>query len=152
MVFDLSEFRDLGKCSMGTLLDKFDTEKDKIYVMCAYDSEFGGKYIEVKIKNIDDLFIFLWGLPGMAARDENGHSWFFGPITEPWWKSEFKERHDRFVEYLDRHKEGKTYSKKVLQAITDAKDIVSWIEGRWSELELEMKEIEEKIKSCNNEE
>ena len=31
MIFTLDSFNDLGRCSFGTLKEKFDTEKDIIY-------------------------------------------------------------------------------------------------------------------------
>ena len=59
MIFTLKHYNDLGRCSFGTLRDTVDTEKDEIYL--------GDKKVE--IKNIEDLFPFLWQSPGCWTRN-----------------------------------------------------------------------------------
>ena len=56
MKFTLNSYRDLGRCSYGTLRDSFDTEKDVIHL----------KGERVIIESIEDLFPFLWQTPGCA--------------------------------------------------------------------------------------
>lgn len=53
MVFDLRSFNDLGKCSFGTMLSYFDTEKDEIYL----------NDDKIEITKIEDLFPYLWAIP-----------------------------------------------------------------------------------------
>ena len=57
MKVSLKGYSDLGKCAYATLLDEFDSEKDEI--------RLNGKTVE--IKTIDDLFPFLWNIPGIAS-------------------------------------------------------------------------------------
>ena len=59
MIFTLKHYNDLGRCSFGTLRETVDTEKDEIYL--------GDKKVE--IKNIEDLFPFLWQSPGCWTRN-----------------------------------------------------------------------------------
>ena len=59
MIFSLKHYNDLGRCSFGTLRETVDTEKDEIYL--------GDKKVE--IKNIEDLFPFLWQSPGCWTRN-----------------------------------------------------------------------------------
>lgn len=58
MIYSLKNYRDLGRCSLGTLRDAWDTEKDEIYL--------DGKKVE--INRIEDLFPFLWQPAGSWTR------------------------------------------------------------------------------------
>jgi hypothetical protein len=103
MKFTLKAYRDLGRCSMGTLLDEFDTEKDKV-IEC-------GK--EVPIRSVEDLFPYLWQSPGIACHSDGKH------VSELWckgthWHLDFD---DRIPAY---EKEIKRLEKKVDKA-TDPK-------------------------------
>lgn len=71
MKFTLNAYNDLGRCSMGTLLDEFDTEQYKILL----DNK------EVEINRVEDLFPFLWQSPGCYVRREGkqvSHFWSTG--------------------------------------------------------------------------
>lgn len=70
MVFDLKLFSDLGKYSFGTILEKFDTERDTIYL----NNE------KIEITKIEDLFPFLW-----AISDCSSNNVYHFSDTEPWW-------------------------------------------------------------------
>lgn len=74
MIFKLDGYNDLGKCAYATLLDEFDTEKNKILL----------RGNEVKISKVEDLFPYLWNIAGCEVRHENLTTAFF---FEPgyWW-------------------------------------------------------------------
>lgn len=59
MIYSLKNYRDLGRCSLGTLREVWDTEKDEIYL--------DGKKVE--INRIEDLFPFLWQPAGSWCRN-----------------------------------------------------------------------------------
>lgn len=76
MKFSLKGYNDLGKCAYATLMDEFDTEKDEILLM--------GKKVE--IKTIEDLFPYLWNIPGVEYHDNTkciSVASFCSPGT--WW-------------------------------------------------------------------
>lgn len=82
MKVSLKSFSDLGKCAYATLMDEFDSEKDEI--------RLDGKKVE--INTIDDLFQFLWNIPGIASRDNVKHtsvSDFYS--TGTWWEHRYGE-------------------------------------------------------------
>lgn len=62
MIITLKAFRDLGRCSYGTLKETFDTERDVIY----YNDE------KVEVTCVEDLFPFLWQAPGVAGHTPEG--------------------------------------------------------------------------------
>ena len=64
MKVSLKGYSDLGKCAYATLMDEFDSEKDEI--------RLDGKKVE--INTIDDLFQFLWNIPGIASHDNVKHT------------------------------------------------------------------------------
>lgn len=63
MIFTFEHYNDLGRCSYATLKESFDSEKDEIYL----------NEQKVEIKEIQDLFPFLWQSPGIAFHS-NGKS------------------------------------------------------------------------------
>lgn len=80
MKFSLKKYSDLGKCAYATLMDEFDTEKNVIMLK--------GKKVE--IKSLDDLFPFLWNIPGTAIHDNVKHtsvSEFSSKGT--WWENRY---------------------------------------------------------------
>ena len=82
MKFSLKSYNDLGKCAYATLMDEFDSEKDEI--------RLDGKKVE--INTIDDLFQFLWNIPGIASHDNVKHtsvSEFYS--TGTWWEHRYGE-------------------------------------------------------------
>lgn len=78
MIFTFEHYSDLGRCSYATLKESFDTEKDEIYL----------NEQKVEIKEIQDLFPFLWQNPGMSFTT-NGvtKAYFFS--TEPHWHQDY---------------------------------------------------------------
>ena len=96
MIFTLNAYRDLGRCSYGTLKETFDTEKDKII--------FKGKQVE--INKIEDLFPFLWQSPGCAYHDNVEHksvSSFYSEGTH--WHHDFDDsivRNDKEIAKLEK--------------------------------------------------
>ena len=82
MKVSLKSYNDLGKCAYATLMDEFDSEKDEI--------RLDGKKVE--INTIDDLFQFLWNIPGIASHDNVKHtsvSDFYS--TGTWWEHRYGE-------------------------------------------------------------
>ena len=59
MIFTLKAYRDLGRCSYGTLRDTFNTDKDSIYL----------NDYKIEVTKIEDLFPFLWQSPGSSGRN-----------------------------------------------------------------------------------
>lgn len=104
MKFTLKSYNDLGRCSMGTLLDEFDTEK--------YTIRDNGKV--VKIKSVEDLFPYLWQSAGISGHCDGKHfAEFFGKGTH--WHWDFDRR---IVEY---EKEIKRLEKKVYNESSPSK-------------------------------
>lgn len=62
MIITLKAFRDLGRCSYGTLKETFDTERDVIY--CNDE--------KVEVTCVEDLFPFLWQAPGVSGHTPEG--------------------------------------------------------------------------------
>jgi len=88
MKFDLRAYRDLGKCSTGTLLDFWDTDKDKIFL--------SGK--EVEIKKVEDLFPFLWRSAGCSTGSNDGfQQYFFETPIGYWWDRYEEDRIQRIA-------------------------------------------------------
>ena len=82
MKFSLKSYTDCGKCSYATLMDEFDTEKDEI--------RLGGKKVE--INTLEDLFPFLWNIPGVRVRDNvSGKSVADFGSTGTWWDHRYGE-------------------------------------------------------------
>ena len=78
MIFTLKSFRDLGRCSYGTLKETFDTEKDVIY-------DFNTK---VEITCVEDLFPYLWQAPGISGHTpKDSYAHFNGANTH--WHEDF---------------------------------------------------------------
>ena len=75
MIFTLSAYNDLGKCSMGTNIDVFDTDKMKIF----YNDK------PVEINKVEDLFPFLWNIPGASTKHEDEHTFYFYDKGYWWW-------------------------------------------------------------------
>lgn len=87
MIFSLKRFNDCGKCSYGTLRETFDTEKDLIFL----------EEKKIEIKSLEDLFKFLWRIPGISYRDkESGKSaaHFYGK-HDAWWKDYYEGFYDK---------------------------------------------------------
>ena len=71
MKFTLKAYRDLGRCSFGTLRESFDTDTEVIFL--------DGK--EITISKIEDLFPFLWQHPGCYSGADGktvSHFWSTG--------------------------------------------------------------------------
>lgn len=102
MKFKLDGYNDCGKCSMGSLMDDYDTEKNHIFV----DRE------EVKIEKVEDLFPYLWDIAGISTSSPEGRNWFFiEPM--PWWESEYGNR------IVSNKKEIAKYEKKLKNPKSD---------------------------------
>lgn len=74
MIITLKAFRDLGRCSYGTLKETFDTERDVIY----YNNE------KVEVTCVEDLFPFLWQAPGVACHTPEGTTAHFHRTGAHW--------------------------------------------------------------------
>jgi hypothetical protein len=105
MVFTLTNYRDLGRCSYGTLMDCFDTDLHTII-------DNGER---VKIEKIEDLFPYLWQSPGIACHSEGkSTAEFHGSGTH--WHWDFDEsikKHEKDIEKLRKKIAKDPGSKKV---------------------------------------
>lgn len=111
MIITLKAFRDLGRCSYGTLKETFDTERDIIY----YNDE------KVEVTCVEDLFPFLWQAPGVVGHTPEGSfAHFHGTGTH--WDFDFnpsiarckwdeRKLEKRISKEKNLKKEGKLYEK-----------------------------------------
>ena len=91
MIITLKAFRDLGRCSYGTLREVFDTEKDVIY-----DND---KKVEVTC--VEDLFPYLWQSAGISGHTPKGpFAYFHGGGTH--WHSDFDSSVARYAIDLEK--------------------------------------------------
>ena len=104
MKFTLKAYSDLGRCSMGTLLDEFDTDTYKILDR--------GK--EVTIRSVEDLFPYLWQTPGVAFHSKGKHvADFCGTGTH--WHHDFDDsilEYERDIRKLEKKVDKATDPKK----------------------------------------
>lgn len=101
MKFTLKAYHDLGRCSYGTLMDEFDTEKDEIY-----DNDK-----KVKVRTVEDLFPYLWQSAGVAVHNNGkSKSYFHGAGTH--WHWDFDES------IKDHEKDAIKFEKKARTAPT----------------------------------
>ncbi len=75
MKITLKSYSDLGRCSLGTLLEVFDTDTFDLY---DYDKP-------VKVRSVEDLFPYLWRNAGVSGH-ANGRlfAYFYGTDTTHW--------------------------------------------------------------------
>ena len=89
MIFTLKAYSDLGRCSYGTCMDEFDTDKNTIF-----DNDK-----EVKINSIEDLFPYLWQHPGIFVHSEGKDvAYFGGPGTH--WHNDFDDSIKRYEKHI----------------------------------------------------
>lgn len=74
MIFTLNSYRDLGRCSYGTLRNQFDTEKDEIYL----------NDYKIEVEKIEDLFPFLWQSEGVGGYSDGKSFAYFSDMTTHW--------------------------------------------------------------------
>ena len=141
----LSSFSDLGKCSYATLMDEFDSEKDIIRLR--------GKKVE--INTLDDLFQFLWNIPGVASHDNVKHtsiSDFYS--TGTWWEHRYGEsikEHENEIIKLEKRiaKAVDSRKPKLQQALDSEKNSIESLKRIINTLDNEMKERKEMIRHEN---
>ena len=145
MKVSLKGYSDLGKCAYATPMDEFDSEK--------YEIRLDGKKVE--INTIDDLFQFLWNIPGIASHDNVKHtsvSDFYS--TGTWWehlygesiengKQEISELEKRLKRAADSRK------PKILQQIESEREHIESLERIIKRLDEEMEERKEAIRHDN---
>lgn len=100
MIFNLKSFNDLGKCSMGTMLEEFDTEKNHIYITIKEIesfSELSDSFVEVKIRSAGDLCKFLWCNPYLSTGNSDGEMvYHFSSKPTEWWHNEWHELIEKY--------------------------------------------------------
>lgn len=108
MIFTLKAYRDLGRCSYGTLRETFDTDTDEIYLNSS----------KIEVRKIEDLFPFLWQSPGISGRiGESSFALFQDRVTH--WHRYFDEsieREDRSIENLKK-KIGRSDAPKKIEKL-----------------------------------
>lgn len=154
MIFKVKNFNDLGKCSFGTLLEKFNTNKDHIYIAARTFNDmstFSEAFVEVKINNIDDLSKFLWCIPFVSTNNN-----YFFTSTNEWWKLEFNECIERnktdiekYTKSLEKTKDVKR-KDKLTKMIQDATETKEYFERRIIEYNTRKSELIKKLKDENN--
>lgn len=145
MKVSLKGYSDLGKCAYATLMDEFDSEKDEI--------RLGGKKVE--INTIDDLFQFLWNIPGIASRDNVKHtsvSDFYS--TGTWWEHRYGESIEtgkRAISKLEARlkKASESRKPKILQQIEREREHIESLDRIIKRLNHEMEERKENIRHDN---
>ena len=145
MKVSLKGYSDLGKCAYATLMDEFDSEKDEI--------RLDGKKVE--INTIDDLFPFLWNIPGITSHDNVKHtlvSDFYS--TGTWWEHRYgkgiengKQEISKLEKRLKRAADSR--KPKILQQIESEREHIESLERIIKRLNEEMEERKEKIRHDN---
>lgn len=74
MKIKLKSYNDLGRCSLGTLIDEFDTD--------TYEIHENGKTIHVN--SVEDLFPYLWQNPGISGHNGERKFAFFNDKGTHW--------------------------------------------------------------------
>ena len=145
MKVSLKGYSDLGKCAYATPMDEFDSEKDEI--------RLDGKKVE--INTIDDLFQFLWNIPGIASHDNVKHtsvSDFYS--TGTWWEHRYgkgiengKQEISKLEKRLKRAADSR--KPKILQQIESEREHIESLERIIKRLDEEMEERKEAIRHDN---
>ena len=145
MKVSLKGYSDLGKCAYATLMDEFDSEKGEI--------RLDGKKVE--INTIDDLFPFLWNIPGIASHDNvkrTSVSDFYS--TGTWWEHRYCESIEngkQEISKLEKHLKRAADSRKpkILQRIESEREHIESLERIIKRLDEEMEERKEAIRHEN---
>lgn len=145
MKVSLKGYSDLGKCAYATLMDEFDSEKDEI--------RLDGKKVE--INTIDDLFPFLWNIPGIASHDNVKHTSVSDfHSTGTWWGHRYGESIEngkREISKLEARLKRAADSRKpkILQQIESEREHIESLERIIKRLDEEMEERKEAIRHEN---
>lgn len=119
MIISLKGFDDIGKCSMGTLLEEFDTEKNHIYLTIkdiGSFSELSDSFVEVKIRSVNDLCKFLWCNPFISTGNSDGEKlYYFSSKPTEWWYNEWDELIEKYKADIAK------YEKKFMKEKDDKK-------------------------------
>ena len=145
MKVSLKGYSDLGKCAYATPMDEFDSKKDEI--------RLDGKKVE--INTIDDLFQFLWNIPGIASHDNVKHtsvSDFYS--TGTWWEHRYGESIENGKQEISKlemrlEKAADSRKPKILQQIESEQEHIESLERIIKRLNMEMEERKEKIRHDN---
>ena len=145
MNVSLKGYSDLGKCADATLRDECDSEKDEI--------RLNGKKVE--IKTIDDLFPFLWNIPGIASHDNVKHtsvSDFYS--TGTWWEHRYGESIENGKQEISKlekrlKRAADSRKPKILEQIESEREHIESLERIIKRLDEEMEERKEKIRHDN---
>lgn len=145
MKVSLKGYSDLGKCAYATLMDEFDSEKDEIRL----DGQ------KVEINTIDDLFQFLWNIPGIASHDNVKHTSVSDfHSTGTWWGHRYGESIEngkREISKLEARLKRAADSRKpkILQQIESEREHIESLERIIKRLDEEMEERKEAIRHEN---
>jgi hypothetical protein len=145
MRFSLKSYRDCGKCAYATLMDEFDSEKDEI--------RLNGKKVE--IKSLDDLFPFLWNIPGICCHDNVKHasvSDFYS--TGTWWEHRYDEsikEHEKEIDKLEKRlkKAADSRKPKIQEQLAYEKESIKTLRRIIRRHNEEMEELKEAIRVDN---
>lgn len=145
MKVSLKGYSDLGKCAYATLMDEFDSEKDEI--------RLDGKKVE--INTIDDLFQFLWNIPGIVSHDNVKHTLVSDfSSTGTWWEHRYGESIENGkneISKLEMRLKKATDSRKpkIQHQIESEREHIESLERIIKRLNEEMEERKEAIRHDN---
>lgn len=140
MKFTLKHYNDLGRCSMGTLLDEFDTEEYEILL----DNE------KVEINKVEDLFPFLWQSPGCYVRRNGKQTSYFWTKGTHWHKDYDKfiddglKQHEKLKNKLMKEKDEKK-SQKILENMNFTTEHINALQRICDRCDAEMKRQQEEL-------
>jgi hypothetical protein len=145
MKFSLKSYRDCGKCAYATLMDEFDSEKDEI--------RLNGKKVE--INSLDDLFPFLWNIPGVGCHDNVKHtsvSDFYS--TGTWWEHRYGESIEECEKEIDKlekrlKKAADSRKPKIMEQLAYERERVETLRRIIRRHNEEMEEQKEAIRADN---
>jgi hypothetical protein len=145
MKVKLSTYNDIGKCAYGTLMDEFDSDRDII--------RLDGKRVE--INTLDDLFQFLWNIPGIASHDNVNHtseSDFHS--TGTWWEHLYGESiklHEKKIHKLEKRlaNAAETRKPKLQQHLESEQESIKSLKRLINGLNEEMEKHKEMIRHEN---
>lgn len=140
MKFTLKHYNDLGRCSMGTLLDEFDTEEYEILL----DNE------KVEINKVEDLFPFLWQSPGCYVRrdgKQTSHFWTKGTH----WHKDYDKSIDDGLKQLEKLKnklmkeKDEKKSQKIFENMNFTAEHINALQRICDRCDAEMKRQQEEL-------
>lgn len=146
MIYDLKNFNDLGKCSMGTLIETFNTDDYEIYLL-KDGAEFSfekDSFEKIEITCFDDLLELLWSNPALSHsnNETHKHTLYFSS-KRTWYENYYGRVMNDSVDYLLKTKRRKR------EEIVRYADIYASAKKRIEKLDEQRKQIIVELKKDN---